>query len=153
MFETLFRPHEVNAIPTPLPITEVSDRLKKAEQRREEKRLRQIASARSNGGGDGGKRKREEGNDDGNVGLDPKRLKSDGPVEDDTGQSSFPQETPPVVTASTPPPTTKTNVSKAMPEVRGHTSYLTFACLLPIQIQPVQTEALVANQGRIDECT
>ncbi len=26
----------------------------------------------------------------------------------------------------------KVNVSKALPEVRGHTSYLTFACLIPI---------------------
>lgn len=42
-------------------------------------------------------------------------------------------------TLATPhmPPTTlhteaKINISKALPEVRGHTSYLTFACLMPI---------------------
>lgn len=29
-------------------------------------------------------------------------------------------------------PETKINVSKALPEVRGHTSYLTFACFIPI---------------------
>ena len=36
----------------------------------------------------------------------------------------------PVSTATTPP--AKINVSKVLPEVRGHTSYLTFACLIPI---------------------
>jgi len=36
----------------------------------------------------------------------------------------------PISTATSPP--AKINVSKALPEVRGHTSYLTFACLIPI---------------------
>ena len=32
------------------------------------------------------------------------------------------------------PPLARLNVSKGMPEVRGHTSYLTFACLLPLPL-------------------
>jgi hypothetical protein len=143
MYETLIRPHEVNQVPTLLPIGEVSEKLKKAEQKREEKRLRQIANARSN---PRGKRKRgdaadgeiiEAVEDTGN-----KRVKTDD--EDEVGSrietsqsvemvslpdtfspSGEPQPTDPYTSS------TKMNIFKAMPEVRGHTSYLTFACLVP----------------------
>jgi len=143
MYETLIRPHEVNQVPTLLPIGEVSEKLKKAEQKREEKRLRQIANARSN---PRGKRKRgdaadgqiiEAAEDTGN-----KRVKTDD--EDEVGSrietsqsvemvslpdtfspSGEPQPTDPYTSS------TKMNIFKAMPEVRGHTSYLTFACLVP----------------------
>ncbi|KIM80979.1 hypothetical protein PILCRDRAFT_97735 [Piloderma croceum F 1598] len=152
MYETLIRPHEVHQIPSLLPIGDVSDRLKKAEQRREEKRLRQIANARSNLSG---KRKRSdvadgepvEGADD----TGNKRVKTDD--EDEIGSrivaegseaNCNPPE--PVRVANFPDtlssggevPSTdahmsssKINLSKAMPEVRGHTSYLTFAVLAP----------------------
>jgi len=143
MYETLIRPHEVNQIPTLLPIGEVSEKLKNAEQKREEKRLRQIANARSN---PRGKRKRGDAadgeifeaiEDTGN-----KRVKTDD--EDEVGSrietsqsvemvslpdtfspSGEPQPTDPYTSS------TKMNIFKAMPEVRGHTSYLTFACLVP----------------------
>jgi len=144
MYETLVRPHEVNQIPALSPIGEVSEKLKKAEQKREEKRLRQIANAQSNPRG--GKRKRgdaadgeiiEVAEDTGN-----KRVKTDDEDEVgsriDTSQSvqmvslldtfspgGEPQSTDPYTS------TTKINLFKAMPEVRGHTSYLTFACLVP----------------------
>ncbi|KAE9403187.1 tRNA methyltransferase complex GCD14 subunit [Gymnopus androsaceus JB14] len=47
-------------------------------------------------------------------------------------QRSLDQEkTAPQSLARSSPPPIKLNLSKVMPEVRGHTSYLTFACLLP----------------------
>jgi hypothetical protein len=152
MYETLIRPHEVNQIPTPLFIDEVSEKLKKAEQKREEKRLRQIANARSN---PNGKRKRG-GAADGEINevaeeMGNKRVKTDDedearsrievgsseancdlaePVQgasllDAFSSGSEVQSMDPHMSA------TKINLSKAMPEVRGHTSYLTFACLVP----------------------
>lgn len=142
MYETLIRPHEVNQIPTPLHIGEVSEKLKKAEQKREEKRLRQIANARTN---PSGKRKRgdaeiiEAAEDTGN-----KRVKTDD--EDEAGSRTEGGKTAkrdfaePIQVSSTSAiqsttdtyiSTSKINLSKAMPEVRGHTSYLTFACLVP----------------------
>jgi len=143
MYETLIRPHEVNQVPTLLPIGEVSEKLKKAEQKREEKRLRQIANARSN---PRGKRKRgdaadgeiiEAVEDTGN-----KRVKTDDEDEVgsriETSQSVEMVSLPDTFSPSgelqpTDPYTssTKMNIFKAMPEVRGHTSYLTFACLVP----------------------
>jgi tRNA (adenine57-N1/adenine58-N1)-methyltransferase catalytic subunit len=143
MYETLIRPHEVNQIPTPLPIGEVSEKLKKAEQKREEKRLRQIANARTN---PSGKRKRGDAEiveaaaeDTGN-----KRVKTDD--EDEAGSRTEGEKTAnrdfaePIQVSSSSAiqsttdnyiSTSKINLSKAMPEVRGHTSYLTFACLVP----------------------
>ena len=47
MYETLLRPHQVDAAPPLTPIGVVSEKLKQAEARREEKRLRQIANARA----------------------------------------------------------------------------------------------------------
>jgi tRNA (adenine57-N1/adenine58-N1)-methyltransferase len=52
MYETLLRPQEVTTISPLRPISEAVDKLRKSEQRREEKRQRQIA---------GSKRKREDG--------------------------------------------------------------------------------------------
>lgn len=71
------------------------------------------------------------------------------PVSDHT---DYPRQSGPISTDHIPIPTSssdipsstetqaeststliKVNVSKALPEVRGHTSYLTFACLVPIR--------------------
>jgi tRNA (adenine57-N1/adenine58-N1)-methyltransferase catalytic subunit len=138
MYETLLRPHEVNTLPTLQSISAASERLKKAEQKREEKRLRQIASSRSK---TGDKRKRE-GNEDEDMGdgSGVKKVKSD---DDDTVTAEIPDgmetsaiKTEEMVVAesfTTADSTNfKVNMSKAIPEVRGHTSYLTFACLLPV---------------------
>jgi tRNA (adenine57-N1/adenine58-N1)-methyltransferase len=141
MYETLLRPHEVNTLPTLQSISEVSERLKKAEQKREDKRLRQIASSRSK---TGDKRKREGNEDEEEMGdgAGVKKVKSD---DDDitVAETQDGVETSTIITEETALvepfttadltslPTSKVNVSKAMPEVRGHTSYLTFACLLP----------------------
>lgn len=147
MYETLLRPHQVDSVPVLPTVGEVSARLKKAEQRREEKRLRQIANSRA------GKRKRSGDVDDGDGdragGSTGKRPKTDD--EDDAMQhedehlpeagnqppgrpatsavkleeAALPQDAAESLTS------TKTTLSKTFPEVRGHTSYLTFACLLP----------------------
>ena len=47
MYETLLRPHQVDAVPPLVSVAAVGAQLKKAEARREEKRLRQIAQARA----------------------------------------------------------------------------------------------------------
>jgi tRNA (adenine57-N1/adenine58-N1)-methyltransferase len=160
MYETLQRPHEVNEI-SPLPISKISEKIKKSEQKREEKRLKQIAGARArdktavamadNTAGElqkhDAKRKREGSGAGSSSGMGSKRLKSGGdnncvesPVQT---QSDNPSELPPEEpfplcglkrTPSTPPPNSKI-VSKPVAEVRGHTSYLTFACLVPMVLK------------------
>ena len=186
MYETLVRPIEVFQIPPLQPISIVSEKLKKSELKREDKRLRQIAANKAATAAASAKRKRDAVAADGSVdgSLNPaiemphgagqtvrtsKRVKTE---EDDgvpqmeeqdinmdldvdmevtespstsafplvkavdlTTTTSFSMSTSDVAditisTATTPP--AKINVSKALPEVRGHTSYLTFACLIPI---------------------
>lgn len=144
MYETLLRPHEVNPVPAPLSIREVSEKLKKAEQKREEKRLKQIANARLTKAETHGKRKREGNTEDELADLDDasgsKRVKTDD--EDGTplhlqpdvlsgsSQDLFPPQISSAIPITPPQAASRLNVSKALPEVRGHTSYLTFACLL-----------------------
>ncbi|CCM04913.1 uncharacterized protein FIBRA_07110 [Fibroporia radiculosa] len=151
MYETLSRPHQVDLAPALLPISEVGERLKRAEQRREEKRLRQIANARAAAG----KRKRTgegEDNDADAAGIAGKRHKMGGdgdlkgsepeqaPATFDSDPAPAKSEELPSVSASPPgavassPAADKIGLSKAFPEVRGHTSYLTFACLLPLSL-------------------
>lgn len=147
MYETLLRPHQVDIIPRPPPISVASDALKRLEIRKEEKRLRQIASAHR------GKRKRNEEDTENNaasaehgadntasVPVPHKRARIDEPDASDAAdpQEAFANEAPIAVTqaaASVPPEPSpepeKLSVSKAFHEVRGHTSYLTFAVLFP----------------------
>lgn len=184
MYETLVRPIEVFQIPPLQPISIVSEKLKRSELKREDKRLRQIAA---NKAAAGAKRKRDpvaaDGDVDGSLnatemadgaaqtGRTSKRVKTeeddgvpqmeeqDINIDVDVGvettvigspsTSAFPLVKAvdpttttlsmstsdavadiPISTATIPP--AKINVSKALPEVRGHTSYLTFACLIPI---------------------
>lgn len=150
MYETLIRPHEVNQIPDLSPITEVTERLKKAERKREEKRLRQIANSRLN---HQSKRKRTD-QVDGEAGSSKEEATNKRARTDDEDDPD-PRPSLEHITDDQPQPGTaeiqeifsvkadeagdtsdadtkaKLNVSKAMPEVRGHTSYLTFACLIP----------------------
>ena len=154
MYETLIRPHEVNQVPTLLPIGEMGEKLINAERKREEKRLRQIANSRSTLSA---KRKRGD-NADGEVietveETGNKRIKAD---DEDEAEAHIQMESDQVTleslggpvgkterfapsgtgqmqsTTDAQLPTTKINVSKPMLEVRGHTSYLTFACLVPM---------------------
>ena len=188
MYETLVRPIEVFQIPPLQPISIVSEKLKKSELKREDKRLRQIAANKAAAAAASAKRKRDTVAADGSVdeslnaatesphgagqaGRTSKRVKTEeddgvpqmeeqehinmdmdmevrligGPstsafplvkTVDPTTTTSLSLSTTdvvadiPISTATSPP--AKINVSKALPEVRGHTSYLTFACLIPI---------------------
>jgi tRNA (adenine57-N1/adenine58-N1)-methyltransferase len=190
MFETLLRPMDVSSTPSLPSIDDVTARLKAAEVKREDKRLRQIAQNRereakealAKGSGEAGtKRKQgetrgegdEAGGDSGEV--EKKRAKTT--TDADEGEAEMqvdgdppaipvisttpitlsqvlasvsvpsvsptpipvlpststpaPTTTPTPVPSSSRPPAGKISVSKALPEVRGHTSYLTFATLVP----------------------
>lgn len=168
MYETLLRPHQVDAVPALPPISQIGEKLKKAEQKREEKRLRQIANSRAAAAG---KRKRPDDVDDGDgdraegsAGKRPKTDDEDDVMHNEEEQlpqagnqqpsASAPAEDAevalPVAATETPAPK-KTTVSKTFPEVRGHTSYLTFACLLPTlpnaQAAGPENKGPVANTG------
>lgn len=146
MYETLVRPHDVNQVPALQSITEVADKLKKAEGVREIKRLRQIAAGqRSHENPHGEKRKwSQEAGYQGELPVaeaedsgSGKRLKTDDEMNDGTPSQnadvsrSLDEPATQTVHTSIPAPPAKISVSKAIPEVRGHTSYLTFATLLP----------------------
>lgn len=166
MYETLLRPHEVSQLPALQPINEVSEKLKKAEQVREEKRLRQIASGKGKSSdGHGAKRKRDGETEhellEGDITIAGKRVKTHDPdpaPEDeveahaniardlDVSQDAPESSHFPVPVVGNPTSATKINVSRAMPEVRGHTSYLTFACLLP----PITDVPDITNSIAVD---
>ncbi|KAI0726316.1 tRNA methyltransferase complex GCD14 subunit [Fomitopsis betulina] len=149
MYETLLRPHQVDAVPALPSISQVSERLKKSEQKREEKRLRQIAKWRAMAAG---KRKRPDGVDDGDgdraegsVGKRPKTDDEDDVMHNEEEQlpragDQHPGASAPIGSEEVALPATaaempkKTTISKTFAEVRGHTSYLTFACLLPASL-------------------
>jgi tRNA (adenine57-N1/adenine58-N1)-methyltransferase len=181
MYETLLRPHEVNAVPTLPSVREAADRLRNSEQKREEKRQRQIAGSRhfkSSAPQGAGKRKREEGPKDEESSacraLDIKRVRpSEVAISADLelmalqDAASLPREShevPLAVDAPISHPVTrvltpaKVSVSKASPDVRGHTSYLTFACLVPKPSVPTQTDAnlnvhaTIETDGTPDTC-
>ena len=188
MYETLLRPHEVYNHPPLQDITSIGEKLKTAEARREELRLKQIAANRASASAAGStfyssssssagpttirgtvaqKRKRED--EEVNRGeeevvdkmvvvvdeqdlhpqeeggeVEPKRVRLDD-EEDVVLDDSVP-------TPIARPTTTSTNVSvrmgvsKASPEVRGHTSYLTFACLIPFS-PAVKEESIKEDEG------
>ncbi|TFK33042.1 tRNA methyltransferase complex GCD14 subunit [Crucibulum laeve] len=142
MYETLLRPHEVSLVPTLQPIAEVSEKLKKAEAKREEKRLQQIAANKTRSASM--KRKREGGTEEDEDEAESKRVKTDDEDAGSKEESSShlmtresvemlvdEEATPMASRAPSLAPPGKMSVSKALPEVRGHTSYLTFACLVP----------------------
>ncbi|GJE88543.1 tRNA methyltransferase complex GCD14 subunit [Phanerochaete sordida] len=131
MFETLLRPQQVDVLPAPPSVAGAAAQLKRAEARREEKRLRQIAQAQR------AKRKRDDGDGDGGAedggAKGGKRARTED--AEDSGAADTPLAGTPAPAAdaapSAPAEERKISVSKAFPEVRGHTSYLTFAVLLP----------------------
>lgn len=129
MYETLLRPHEVQQLPTPLPLSHVIDKLKDMEKFREEKRLRQIANH---------KRKRE----DAGFSEPDKRARTEesGAAGDQSNlQASLitdrEEDDAIEVEAQT------VCLSKVCHEVRGHTSYLTFARLVPFTSEPLDSAA------------
>ncbi|KAF8073972.1 tRNA methyltransferase complex GCD14 subunit [Lyophyllum atratum] len=159
MYETLIRPIDVSHVPVLQPIGEISERLKQAERKREDKRLKQIAAGRQNTS----KRKRDDGTSlqDQPEEEQPaetaaggsKRMKTDeedGDAEPKLAMDFDPQDEADTTAAGAPPdprpavfPPQKMSVSKIMSEVRGHTSYLTFASLQPFE-PPPETEPSTA---------
>lgn len=154
MHESLLRPHDVVAIP-PLPtIGESSAKLKIQEIRQEEKRQSQIAQSRARNAAKetAGKRKRDEEditglndatNGEDMEGIEAKRVKIEGESEE-TAEMTRPQA------RAAPNPPRRKNVpmgedrlvvSRAFPEVKGHTSYLTFALLVPSPKAPADSTA------------
>ncbi|KAL1676895.1 tRNA methyltransferase complex GCD14 subunit-domain-containing protein [Schizophyllum commune] len=139
MYETLIRPHDVSQPPALQTIGQVGDKLKEAEARREDKRIRQIAEAKafregkpipessSHGGKSesthGEKRKRDTDTPE----SETKRVKTEGETSAVWAAS---EGTNGGQVSATPALKTQT-LSKVLNEVRGHTSYLTFASLLP----------------------
>lgn len=191
MYETLLRPHEVYNCPPLQDITSIGEKLKKAEARREELRLKQIASNRSSASASGStffsssssssgpptnrsgtaaqKRKREEeevnggeeevvdkmvvvvdeqdlhpGEEGGEV--EPKRVRLDD-EEDVVLDDSVPTPVAATLTMMSTNVSVRMGVSKAAPEVRGHTSYLTFACLIPFSPSEKEKEDVKEEDG------
>ena len=168
MYETLLRPHEVTQAP-PLPrIDAVADKLKRFERIREDKRLRQIAASRAHlaekrkredslaradiaDSASELESKRPKtaaaGDDSGDVDVD---VDTDmNMVENEDGNASGdPAATEEVeeeavrmlaFTSTLEPPPASQVFSRHSKEVRGHTSFLTFACLLPAQTPAAST--------------
>ncbi|KAL4073304.1 tRNA methyltransferase complex GCD14 subunit-domain-containing protein [Scleroderma yunnanense] len=128
MYETLLRPHEVHQLPTPLPLSHVIDKLKEMEKYREEKRLRQIAN---------NKRRREEDSD---LSEPDKRVRT---TEPNATQDESSLQTPLISDprAKVEVEEQSVNLSKVCHEVRGHTSYLTFARLVPYAPETLESAA------------
>ena len=155
MYETLLRPHEVSQVPAPPSIGAIAEKLKQSERRREEKRQRQIASAARARNAEKRKREEDETRESENASgdLERKRLRlKEKPDVMDVDTTSHPHGSAPdgsmkraptdlldiakstlnqTSEATTPSSVDMQIVSKIVPDVRGHTSYLTFAILLP----------------------
>ncbi|KZO97016.1 tRNA methyltransferase complex subunit Cpd1 [Calocera viscosa TUFC12733] len=114
MYETLLRPSEVQPISLQS-VDTVADKLKIGEVQKEARRLRQIEASVG-----GQKRKLEE--------LDSAADSADS-NDGTTIQQQDPKHNGPALSKTT---IDTAIVSKAPQEVRGHTSYLTFATLLPV---------------------
>ena len=154
MYETLLRSHEVSQAPRLVQIGAVTEKLKQQERNREDKRQRQIAASRARRHAMEKREREDDGNDsaDGVVNQDPdfhepeaKKAKTSAPSDEDTPAPDVVMEIdegnqpPPALAMADgpmPPPSPAPApaiqvLSKHPKEVRGHTSFLTFACLLP----------------------
>ncbi|TCD60285.1 tRNA (adenine-N(1)-)-methyltransferase catalytic subunit trm61 [Steccherinum ochraceum] len=181
MYETLIRPHQVDVVPALPTIDTISTQLKQSEARREAKRLRQIANSRQ---ARGEKRKREVKVEPADPAMEvdttqqddteaesgaAKKIKTEedtdvhssehvpassstGTAVEDVSETTEQAVVPELKTEPAAP--TKVSLSKAFPEVRGHTSYLTFAVLLPQssipapqETEPVDEEVVVSAES------
>ncbi|KAJ4482414.1 tRNA methyltransferase complex subunit Cpd1 [Lentinula aciculospora] len=150
MYETLLRPYDIQQTPALPTIGEMSIKLKQSEIRREEKRLKQIASGGYDSSSSHGEKRKRDGtkgeNEDEAIDESTagKRAKTEEDMARDSGKDvtmdgslllgkaeEIEQIQEEGKGSNTERPSVKINLSKVMPEVRGHTSYLTFACLLP----------------------
>jgi len=154
MYETLLRPHEVNQAPRLAQIDIVTEKLKQQERNREDKRQRQIAASRARRNATEKRKREDDDNAGGAVELEPeaheleaKKARTAAAQGDDTPAPDVvmkideevvedqPPTTAPVADDPMPPPPAPAPamqvLSRHSKEVRGHTSFLTFACLLP----------------------
>ena len=154
MYETLIKSHEVNQAPRLVQIGAVAEKLKQQERNRENKRQRQIAASRARRDAMEKREREDDSNDNAGrvVNQDPdfhepeaKKVKTSAPSDDDTPAPDVVMEidedvlaaAPAMADGPMPPPPSPTLapvtqvLSKHPKEVRGHTSFLTFACLLP----------------------
>lgn len=120
MYETLLRPLEMVEMTFPS-ADDLAEKLKAGEVLKENRRLRQIETAR------GLKRKHDAVDAD-----DPSEVPQDGTPSTDIkeqvkSESPAPGSSNGAAAAAEP----KITLSKSPQELRGHTSYLTFATLLP----------------------
>lgn len=136
MYESLVRPHDVYHLPRPITVSEIVARVKAKEISNEERRLRQVQASKQQNR----KRKRQ------GTGEEPDEDEPLRKRQKDDAEEAAPEGTDdleagraagPSVTPCLEPPRentdTKVPMSKPLSEVRGHTSYLTFAVLLPLE--------------------
>ncbi|KAG8691888.1 tRNA (adenine-N(1)-)-methyltransferase catalytic subunit trm61 [Ceratobasidium sp. 423] len=141
MHETLTKPHDICSAPMQT-VEDAASRLRDIETRKEQRRLKQIESAARDK-----KRKRIDGNEGGQDNDSSKRAKVES--QEQSVEESLPEldspgplpKNPPSAQPKRGPHTSATSsavpegeryiVSKPFSEVRGHTSYLTFAMLVP----------------------
>ena len=157
MYETLLRPHEVHQVPKLVSIDTIVEQVKLHEIKKEQRRLQQVEV--SDKKRNSLKRKRdetEEGGPDLDLGTGDQKRRRDLSASHlstavaavdvditvnthalDPSATSFNHKEARLATLATSTP-----MSKPMPEVRGHTSYLTFATLLPAQNIEIGTEKL-----------
>jgi tRNA (adenine57-N1/adenine58-N1)-methyltransferase catalytic subunit len=163
--ETLMRPIEVSTAAEFPSLDDVTEKLKQAEVKREDKRQKQIQQNREKEARDkAGKRKLAdveggEGADDpasrtipsNDEGVEVKRLKTDGDMQTEFQSAPSTSAFAPLPMSSSAPKVISLPaegagaVSKALPEVRGHTSYLTFACLVPYDYYSTPNDASSAD--------
>jgi hypothetical protein len=143
MYESSIRPHDVYQVPRPITVSEIIARVKAKEASNEERRLRQIQASRQQNR----KRKRQgTGEEPGEDEPPSKRRKDDAEeaAEEDTDNLEAGRATEPSITPRPKPRIEnmdhKVPMSKPISEVRGHTSYLTFAVLLPLEISILSPE-------------
>jgi tRNA (adenine57-N1/adenine58-N1)-methyltransferase len=155
MYETLLRPHEVSQVPRLIQIDAITEKLKQFERSREDKRQRQIATSRARRNATEKRKREDDDNAEGVIDLEPeaheletKKARTAAAQGDDTSAPDVNMtidedvmEEPSPATAPVaddalllqPAPAPAMQVlSRHSKEVRGHTSFLTFACLLPI---------------------
>ncbi|KAJ1310088.1 hypothetical protein OPQ81_006836 [Rhizoctonia solani] len=161
MHETLTKPHDICNAPMQT-IDDAASRLRDIETRKEQRRLKQIESAARDK-----KRKRTDGNE-GEQENDPsKRTKMESgtqlieespPELDPSGPLSSnpalaqPKQNPKTnATSSVPPEMERYIVSKPFSEVRGHTSYLTFAMLVPSTCDSAQPKGPIEAEPAGDK--
>lgn len=143
MYESSIRPHDVYQLPRPITVSEIIARVKAKEVSNEERRLRQIQASKQQN-----RKRRRQGTDEEPDEDEPpsKRRKEDaeeaaqeGTDDLEAGRAAEPSITP-RPRSRIENTDHKVPMSKPISEVRGHTSYLTFAVLLPLEISIVALE-------------